>query len=251
MDKKLFDLEHKVAFVTGASSGLGQGAASVLATSGVKVVAIARREEELKSWSDTIKGETAILVADLSDRKSLKDISSEATRPFGTADILINAAGINTRQPADEMTDEHWDLTQNLNVAAPFFLAKALVPGMRAKRWGRIINFASLQSKRAFENGISYGTSKGAVEQMTRAMAQAWSQYGITANALAPGFFRTELTAPIFSNPELTALNAAKTCVGRNGEISDLDGPIIFFCSPASKYVTGQTLFVDGGYTAK
>ena len=115
----------------------------------------------------------------MSDRKSLRDISSEATRPFGTADILINAAGINTRQPADEMTDEHWDLTQNLNVAAPFFLAKALVPGMRAKRWGRIINFASLQSKRAFENGISYGTSKGAVEQMTYEEALPHIKFGV------------------------------------------------------------------------
>jgi NAD(P)-dependent dehydrogenase (short-subunit alcohol dehydrogenase family) len=172
-------------------------------------------------------------------------------RPFGAPDILINAAGINTRQPADDMTDAHWDLTQNLNVASPFFLAKAMVPGMRAKGWGRIINFASLQSRRAFANGISYGASKGAVEQMTRAMAEAWSQDGITANAIAPGFFRTELTAPVFADPELSARNAAQTCIGRNGEVHDMDGPMMFFCSNASNYVTGQTLFVDGGYTAK
>ena len=247
----LFDLSEKIAVVTGASSGLGQGAATLLAAHGAQVVAIARREDALKAWSTVAKGETSVLAADLSSRSTLADIAAEASRPFGTPDILINAAGINTRQAADDMTDAHWDLTQNLNVAAPFFLAKALVPGMRAKGWGRIINFASLQSRRAFANGISYGASKGAVEQMTRAMAEAWSCDGITANAIAPGFFRTELTAPVFDDPELSARNAAQTCIGRNGEVHDMDGPMMFFCSEASNYVTGQTLFVDGGYTAK
>ena len=248
---QLFDLKGKTAVVTGGSSGLGQGAATVLAAHGVRVLVIARRESILNTWSQSAKGETAVLVADLSDRTALTDIAAEAAKPFGTPDILINAAGVNTRQPADEVTDAHWDLTQNLNVAAPFFLAKAMVPGMRAKGWGRIINFASLQSRRAFANGISYGASKGAVEQMTRAMAEAWSRDGITANAIAPGFFCTELTAPVFSDPELSARNAAQTCIGRNGEVYDMDGPMMFFCSDASNYVTGQTLFVDGGYTAK
>ncbi|MDT2078155.1 MAG: SDR family oxidoreductase [Planktomarina sp.] len=247
----LFDLKGKIAVVTGASSGLGQGAATVLAAHGVQVVGIARREGKLNAWSQSAKGETSILVADLADRSTIADIAAEAVRPFGTPDILINAAGINTRQPADDMTDAHWDLTRNLNVASPFFLAKAMVPGMRAKGWGRIINFASLQSRRAFANGISYGASKGAVEQMTRAMAEAWSRDGITANAIAPGFFRTELTAPVFADPKLSARNAAQTCIGRNGEVHDMDGPMMFFCSEASNYVTGQTLFVDGGYTAK
>ena len=203
LGSNLFDLTGKIAVVTGGSSGLGQGAASVLAANGVQVLVIARREDKLNEWSQSAKGETAVLAADLSDRSALANIAAEAVRPFGTPDILINAAGINTRQPADEMTDAHWDLTQNLNVAAPFFLAKAMVPGMRAKGWGRIINFASLQSRRAFANGISYGASKGAVEQMTRAMAEAWSRDGITANAIAPGFFRTELTEQVFSDPEL------------------------------------------------
>tara|TARA_B110000091_G_scaffold195744_1_gene222637 strand:- start:85 stop:843 length:759 start_codon:yes stop_codon:yes gene_type:complete len=248
---QLFDLSGKIAVITGASSGLGQGAATVLAAHGAQVVAIARREEKLNSWSASAQGETSILAADLSDRSALADIAAEASRPFGTPNILINAAGINTRQPADDVTDAQWDLTQNLNVAAPFFLAKALVPGMRAKGWGRIINYASLQSRRAFANGISYGVSKGAVEQMTRAMAEAWSCDGITANAIAPGFFRTELTAPVFSDPELAARNAAQTCIGRNGEVHDMNGPMMFFCSEASNYVTGQMLFVDGGYTAK
>ncbi len=149
------------------------------------------------------------------------------------------------------MTPAGWDKTLDLNLAAPFFLAQGLVPAMKKRRWGRIVNFASLQSRRAFPGGLAYGASKGGVEQLTRAMAEAWSAFGISVNALGPGFFPTELTGPVFSDPELAARNAEQTCIGRNGELSDLDGPLLFFCSEASAYVTGQTLFVDGGFTAK
>jgi NAD(P)-dependent dehydrogenase (short-subunit alcohol dehydrogenase family) len=163
----------------------------------------------------------------------------------------VHAAGINTREVADDVTPEGWDITLNLNLAAPFFLSQHLVPGMRAKGWGRIVNFASLQSYRAFAGGISYGASKGGIAQLTRAMAEAWSRDGITANAIGPGFFRTELTAAVFNDPERAARNAAQTCLGRNGEPEDLDGPLLFFCSDACAYVTGQILMVDGGFTAK
>jgi NAD(P)-dependent dehydrogenase (short-subunit alcohol dehydrogenase family) len=249
--KSLFDVSGKVACVTGASSGLGRQAATLLAEAGAQVVGVARRSDELNAWSENTSGQTACVIADLADRSGLKEVAKQASAPFGPVDILINAAGINTRQHADEVTDDGWDVTLNLNLAAPFFLAQALVPGMKAKGWGRIVNFASLQSRRAFMNGISYGASKGGVEQLTRAMAQAWSADGIMANAVAPGFFRTELTGPVFADPVLAQRNADQTCIGRNGEPSDLDGPLMFFCSPASDYVTGQTLFVDGGFTAK
>jgi NAD(P)-dependent dehydrogenase (short-subunit alcohol dehydrogenase family) len=251
MVNDLFNMHGKVACVTGASSGLGRSAATLLAKAGVQVVGVARRSDQLEHWQEEAGGDTAAVVADLSDRSSLKAAANAVEAHFGPPDVLINAAGINTREHADAVSDEGWDTTMNLNLAAPFFLAQAFVPAMKAKRWGRIVNFASLQSRRAFENGISYGASKGAVEQMTRAMAEAWSGHGITANALAPGFFRTELTDPVFNNPALAERNAAQTCIGRNGEPSDLDGPLMFFCTDASAYVTGQVLFVDGGYTAK
>lgn len=251
MASSLFSLAGKVACVTGASSGLGRAAASMLAAQGASVVGIARRKDQLAEWQAQAGGRTATLVADLADREGLAEIAIAAAKPFGSPDILINAAGINTRQNADEVTAEGWDLTLNLNLATPFFLAQALVPAMKTKGWGRIVNFASLQSRRAFANGISYGASKGGVEQMTRAMAEAWSSHGITANAIAPGFIRTELTGPVFADPTLAQRNADQTCIGRNGEPSDLDGPMLFFCSDASAYVTGQTLFVDGGFTAK
>lgn len=247
----LFDISGKVACVTGASSGLGRQAATLLAQAGAQVIGVARRSAELEGWRQSAGGETASVTADLADRGALEGVAREVCAPFGPIDILINAAGINTRQHADDVTDAGWDTTLNLNLAAPFFLARTLVQGMKDKGWGRIINFASLQSRRAFPAGISYGASKGGVEQMTRAMAEAWSRHGITANAVAPGFFRTELTGPVFANPELAQRNADQTCIGRNGEPRDLDGPLLFFCAPASDYVTGQTLFIDGGFTAK
>ncbi|MEM9682733.1 MAG: SDR family oxidoreductase, partial [Pseudomonadota bacterium] len=166
-------------------------------------------------------------------------------------DILVNAAGVNLREPAAEVTPESWGRTMDLNLSAPFFLAQALVPAMCEMKWGRIINIASLQSERAFPNSIAYGASKGGVAQLTRAMAEAWSDAGIGCNALAPGFFPTELTVAVFADRETERRNAQQTCVGRNGRLEDLVGPAIFLASPASDYVSGQVLYVDGGFTAK
>lgn len=247
----LFDVKDRVACVTGASSGLGRATASMLANAGARVVGVARRAEELKAWAAQSKGETAVVVADLGDRAAIPDVARSVSAHFGAPDILVNAAGINTREKADDVTPEGWDITINLNLTIPFFLSQAFAGAMKKKGWGRILNFASLQSRRAFAGGLSYGASKGGIEQMTRGMAEAWSSEGIMVNAIAPGFFPTELTGPVFSDPELKARHAAQTCIGRNGELSDLEGPILFFCSDASAYVTGQLLFVDGGFTAK
>jgi NAD(P)-dependent dehydrogenase (short-subunit alcohol dehydrogenase family) len=247
----LFNLSGKTACVTGASSGLGRHAATFLAQNGVSVVGVARRGDELANWQSSVSAKTHIISADLSDKSALSDIAADIAGAFGPPDILINAAGINTRQSADEVTPEGWGLTLDLNLSVPFFLAQNFAREMKAKKWGRIINFASLQSFRAFPCGIAYGASKGAIAQLTRAMAEAWSPFGITANALAPGFFKTELTSTVFDDAERAARNAAQTCIGRNGEPEDMDGPLQFLCSDASSYVTGQILSVDGGYTAK
>jgi gluconate 5-dehydrogenase len=247
----LFDLTGRVACVTGASAGLGQRAAIVLARAGAKVVGVARRADALAEWAKATGENAAVVAADLSQRDQIEEIAKKISAPFGVPDIVVHAAGINTREVADDVTPEGWDVTMNLNLAAPFFLSQAFVPDMRARGWGRIVNFASLQTTRAFPGGISYGASKAGVGQLTRAMAEAWSKDGITANAIGPGFFPTELTGPVFADPERAARNAAATCIGRNGELSDMDGPLLFLCSDASSYVTGQVLMVDGGYTAK
>ena len=169
--KTLFDLSGRVACVTGASSGLGQQAASALAAAGAQVIGVARRAEALSDWAERIGPNAATLSADLSQRSQIKEIAAQIASPFGAPDILVHAAGINTRETADTVTDEGWDITLNLNLAAPFFLSQAFVPDMKAKGWGRIVNFASLQSFRAFPGGIAYGATKGGVAQMTRAMA--------------------------------------------------------------------------------
>ncbi len=247
----LFVLEGKVACVTGASSGLGKQAASILLKNGAKVVGVARNKSLLELWSNEVGENSAFVPFDLTERKKISEITKKIGNCFGPPDILVNAAGINTREHANNVTHESWDKTIELNLASPFFMAQALVPHMIKKGWGRIVNFASLQSRRAFPSGLSYGASKGGVEQMTRAMAEAWSGDGITVNALAPGFFPTELTKTVFGNPILSKKNADQTCIGRNGTLDDLNGPILFLCSQASAYVTGQMLFVDGGFTVK
>lgn len=249
--RALFDLEGRVACVTGASSGLGQRAAIALAAAGAKVVGVARRKAALDDLKDQIGAQAETVVADVADRDALADVTAAVSARFGAPDILIHAAGINTREAADDVTAAGWDQTLALNLTAPFFLSQAFVPGMKEKGWGRIVHFASLQTTRAFPGGIAYGATKAGIGQLTRAMAEAWSGYGITVNAIGPGFFPTELTQAVFEDPERAARNAAQTCVGRNGRMEDIDGPVLFLSSPASAFVTGQVLMVDGGFTAK
>ncbi|MGS2742103.1 SDR family NAD(P)-dependent oxidoreductase [Halomonas sp. LS-001] len=249
-----FSLDGQVALVTGGSSGLGRAMAEALAASGAKVVVAARRREALEESVATIEaqgGQAAALVADLAAPEALDDIAKRAAEPFGTVTILVNAAGVNLRQPIDEVDLASWQLTLQLHLGTPFFLSRALAPGMREKGYGRIINLASLQSQRAFPNSAPYGAGKGGIVQLTRAMAEAWSQYGINANAIAPGFFPTELTAPLFNDSAAAGNLAERTAIGRNGSMADIAGPAVFLASPASGYITGQTLYVDGGFTAK
>lgn len=249
--RDLFDLSGKVACVTGASAGLGRRAAIALASAGASVVGVARRRDTLLSLEQQIGPAFSFVDHDVSIQGRLKELAQHVAGPFGSPDILVHAAGINTRQTADAVTPQGWNVTLDLNLRAPFFLSQFLVNSMREKGWGRIINFASLQSFRAFPGGLAYGVSKGGVAQLTRAMAEAWSCDGVNVNAIAPGFFKTELTAPVFADPALAARNADQTCIGRNGEPDDIDGAVLFLASNASSYVTGQILNVDGGFTAK
>lgn len=250
----VFDVAGRKACVTGASSGVGRALAEGLARAGAAVVGVARRTAELNAWRDACRGEglnADAMQADIGTPESAAAAAEAVIQKFGAPDILINAAGVNPRKPAADVSPDDWRRTIDLNLSAPFFMARAFAPAMCEKKWGRIINIASLQSERALPNGAPYGASKGGVAQLTRAMAEAWSADGVTCNALAPGFFPTELTAPVFNDPAAAAKTAAQTCIGRNGILDDLIGPMLFFASAASDYVTGQVLFVDGGFTAK
>jgi len=250
----LFTLSGKTALVTGASSGIGQAQSLALAKAGASVVLLGRREEALAGTAKSIKdinGNAYPLPFDLQDRSKFENLCSAACVFTGQVDIVINAAGVNFREPVEKITAESWDATLNINLSVPFFLAREFVPAMQSRGWGRIINIASLQTERAFTNGIAYGASKGGIGQVTRAMAEAWSDKGVCCNAIGPGFFPTELTAPVFEQSDLTEKLAAQTAVGRNGQLSDLDGVTVFLSSTASDYITGQIIYVDGGFTAK
>ncbi|MFK7857203.1 MAG: SDR family NAD(P)-dependent oxidoreductase [Granulosicoccus sp.] len=250
----MFDLTGKVALITGATSGIGQQQALALSKAGARIVAVGRRSDRLEATVASIKasgGEGAALQAELKLDGSLPEVARQAAEFFGSIDILFNTAGVNLREHADDVTEASWSQTLDLNLGVPFSLAQHLVPGMRTKRWGRIINIASLQSTRAFRNGIAYGASKGGVSQLTRAMAEAWSADGINCNAIAPGFFPTELTAKVFEDEAAAKHLAESTAIGRNGRLEDLDGITVFLASHASDYITGQVISVDGGFTAK
>jgi gluconate 5-dehydrogenase/2-deoxy-D-gluconate 3-dehydrogenase len=253
---ELFDLSDRVALVTGASSGIGRAIATALASAGAVVVHVARTERPLREAVEAVEkkgGKAAYTLCDVSQLGDLPAMVEKATSFFGAPDILVNAAGVNLREPWGKINEESWNKTIAINLTAPFFLARLLIPPMQEKGWGKIINIASLQSVRAFPNSAPYGASKGGVMQLTRAMAEAWSGNvsGITCNAIAPGFFKTALTAPLFKDQKVIDALAMQTIIGRNGELEDFYGLTIFLASPASDYITGQTIFLDGGWTAK
>jgi gluconate 5-dehydrogenase len=249
-----FALDGRRALVTGGSSGIGEAMAQALGAAGARVLLVARREADLAAATQRLQAtgtEAQWLAADLSDMAALRATAAAAEQRLGGIDILVNAAGVNLRQPFTDVTPEAWQTQIALHLGAPFFLTQALAPGMAARGWGRILNIASLQSQRAFPNSAPYGAGKGGIVQLTRAIAQAWGRQGITCNAIGPGFFPTALTAPVFADAALAARHAEATCLGRNGALADLHGATVFLASDAAAYVTGQTLMVDGGYTAR
>lgn len=249
----LFDLSGRRALVTGGSSGIGEAMARALGLAGARIVLMARRAGPLDEAAQRLRAEgivTDTLSVDLADVEAARKAAREA-QARGGIDILVNAAGINLRQPFAEVTPEAWQAQIALHLGAPFFLSQALAPAMAAQGWGRIVNIASLQSYRAFDHSAPYGAGKGGIVQLTRAIAQAWGRQGVTCNAIGPGFFPTALTAPVFGDAALAERHAQQTCLGRNGALDDLQGVTVFLASQASAYVTGQTLMVDGGYTAR
>ncbi len=249
----LFRLDGRCALVTGGSSGIGETMALALGLAGARIILAARRAGALESAAKGLRAlgiQTETLACDLSDIPAVQE-AAQAAYGIAPVDILVNAAGVNLRQSFADVTPASWQTQINLHLSAPFFLTQALAPHMKARGWGRIINIASLQSFRAFANSAPYGAGKGGVLQLTRAIAQEWSEHGITCNAIGPGFFPTELTAAVFANTELAARNAAQTCIGRNGRLEDLHGAAVFLASDASAYITGHTLMVDGGFNAR
>jgi gluconate 5-dehydrogenase len=250
---ELFSLQGRVALVTGASSGIGRLMAVTLAEGGAAVVVLARDRARLDEAAQQCResgGRAAALVCDLRHREQVEQAAEAAAQAFGPPDILVNAAGINHRPLVEDITRQMWDETMAINLEAPFVLAQRLAPGMRAKGWGRIINISSQQAIRSFNNSGAYGASKGGIAALTRALAEAWSRYGVTCNAVGPGYVPTGMTTAVFDGGERERWAAGLTLIGRNSRLEDLRGITVFLASRASDYVTGQTLFVDGGMSA-
>jgi gluconate 5-dehydrogenase len=250
----LFDLAGRTALVTGGNSGIGLAMARALGLAGAALVLTARRGEELaQAARDLIVEDIAAcwVESDLINPNSPEKLADHVAKRGKNIDILVNAAGINLRQPFAAVSAAAFDTHMALHLRAPFLLTQVFAPLMAARGWGRILNIASLQSWRAFPNSAPYGAAKGGIVQLTRAIAEEFSGSGVTCNAIAPGFFPTPLTEPVFADPERAARNAAQTAIGRNGRLDDLHGATIFLASKASAYITGQTLAVDGGFTAK
>ncbi|HEX6858345.1 MAG TPA: SDR family oxidoreductase [Streptosporangiaceae bacterium] len=244
----LFSLDGRLALVTGGSSGIGEGIAVALAGAGARVVLLARDKARLDAAASRIPA-AGWVSADAADRAALTSAAGEVTARFGEPDILVNAAAVNLRPPMGELTAAAWDQTIEANLTAPFLLGQAFAPRMAARGWGRIINITSQQAHRAFGNSGGYGASKGGLAALTRSQSEAWARHGVCANALAPGFVITPLTAEVSADPVRVAALEARTQVGRNGLPADFAGAAVFLASPASAYVTGQMICVDGGFS--
>ena len=250
----LFNLQGKTALVTGGSSGIGAAMAHALGLAGADLILVSRTPETLEFSRNELSRHSIsaeILCADLSKPEEACGVASQALVRFKKIDILVNAAGVNLREPFEKVSPQSWSHQINVHLAAPMFLTQTLAPQMKERGWGRIINIASLQSYRAFPDSAPYGAAKGGIVQLTRAIAQEWSSFGITCNAIGPGFFPTRLTTPVFENRVLARQHAERTAIGRNGELRDLWGLAVFLASDASTYITGQTIMIDGGYTAR
>lgn len=248
-----FRLDNRVALVTGGSRGLGLGMALALAHSGASVAIVARKADELAKAADLIRttGQQAFTIqADIGDIAQVQTLVPQVVERFGRLDILVNSAGINIRQPFDTFTPEDWDRLININSKSVFFLSQAAARVMRTQGKGKIINVGSIALELVLPNIALYAVSKNAVRGLTKALAVELAKDNITVNTIAPGRFWTQMVDAVFSDPERYDSIVNMLPLGRPGVPSDLAGATVLLASDASDYITGQTIFVDGGWTA-
>jgi NAD(P)-dependent dehydrogenase (short-subunit alcohol dehydrogenase family) len=250
MSGELFDLTGQVALVTGTSRGLGQYLARALAKAGADLIITSRRREALADFEAEVRGlgrRVVSLELDVRDQASIQRMSKEAGEAFGQIHILVNNAGCNVRKAALDVTWDDWNLVLDTNLRGSFFVAQAIARGMIASGYGRIINIGSVTSVFGYAGLAPYGASRGGIRQLTMSLADDWSAHGVTVNCLAPGWFKTSQNRVMYEDQEWVEYLVERIPVKRPGMPSDLDGAVVFLASEASRYVTGQTLLVDGG----
>ncbi|MGD0910816.1 MAG: SDR family oxidoreductase [Terracidiphilus sp.] len=246
----LFDLRGQVAIVTGTSRGLGQYFARALAKAGADLVLTSRDSTALKPFEEEIKAigrRVVSLSLDVRNQQSIDQMAAEAQAAFGQIHILVNNAGCNIRKPALDVTWDDWNTILDTNLRGSFFVSQAIARGMVANGYGRIINIGSVTSVFGYPGLAPYGASRGGIRQLTMSLAADWGINGITVNCLAPGWFKTEQNKVLYEDPGWLEYLVDRIPANRPGLPRDLDGAVVFLASEASRYVTGQTLLVDGG----
>jgi len=253
MPTTLFDLTGRVALVTGGSKGLGQAMARGFAEAGADVIISSRHEDELKTGLEAILAGTGrqgkYFVADMTRREDVNRLATAALAAFGKIDILVNNAGSNQPEPIDKITDAAWDRILELNLSSIMVLTRALVPQMKERRWGRIINISSVLGLGSKAARNSYSATKRAVIGLAQASALDLGPFGITVNCIAPGPFLTDLPMSVLSEPE-KAVFSERTALGRWGNPREIAGAALLLASEAGSYITGETIVVDGGVMA-
>lgn len=250
---ELFSLKGKVSLITGGARGLGFGIAKALAQAGSDIIIVARTSSQLSKAEEEIRKDTGrevlALEGDVSQAQDLDKIVETSLKRFGAIDVLVNNAGVNVRKPFVDMTTEDFDFVIGINLRGAYFLTQKIVKHMIQRgQGGRIINIASLSSQIGIPNISVYGASKGGIYSLTKALAIELAHHGIRVNAIAPGYFRTDLTEPLFQDPARSNWIHSRIPLGRPGLPDDLGGAAVFLASKASDYLTGAVLFVDGGW---
>ena len=247
-----FDLSGQLALVTGGGSGLGLAIARGLAGAGARVVLNGRDRGKLDAAASLLRHDgSEVLVApfDVTDAEAVAAGIAAIERDIGPLDIVVNNAAVNQRAPLDAFSTDDWHKLLAANLDGPFFVARSVIPGMRERRRGKIINICSLASEIGRPNIVPYATSKGGLQMLTRALAVELAPHNVQVNGIAPGFFKTEMNAPLIANAEFSAWVAQRTPAGRWGEPPEVAGAAVFLASRAADYVTGHVLFVDGGFS--